>query len=145
MSRKLAEVIRSCLKLELNFISECEENILITEVNKKLKYMRWNEEHFDGKIKNYREYLSSNLQQFPKLYEITNTRVIEQMMNREILPVHILELRHDGLIFPHIDNIHYSGKIVAGLSLQRDSVLTISDSTESVNIIIPRRSFYRQM
>lgn len=144
MSRKLATAIRSFFTLELNFISESEERELICELMPKLKFTRWNEGHFDGKIHNYREYLASNLQLFPKLRKIKE-RVSDFMMDKELLPVHILELRHDGQILPHIDNKDYSGSIIAGLSLKRDSILTLSDSAESANILLPRRSFYRQM
>lgn len=143
MNRKLATAIHSCFKLELNFISELEEQEIISEVMRKMKFMRWNEGHFDGKIHNYREYLASNLSQLPRVNELMN-RVSDFMMGKEILPVHILELRHDGKILPHIDNIEYSGSIIAGLSLQRDSILTLSDSVESESILLPRRSFYRQ-
>ena len=101
--------------------------------------------HFDGKISNYREYLAQDLTQFPTLVNIMRTRISGQMMGKYILPVHILELRHDGEILPHIDNINYSGSIIAGLSLQQDSVLTLSNAEESESIILPRRSFYRQM
>jgi hypothetical protein len=143
MSRKLTSAIRSFFTLELNFISESQENELICELMPKLKYSRWNEGHFDGKIYNYREFLASNLHMFPKLQEIKD-RVSNFMIDREMLPVHVLELRHDGQILPHIDNKDYSGSIIAGLSLQRDSILTLSDSSESEKILLPRRSFYRQ-
>lgn len=144
MAKNLTAAIRSCFKLELNFISENEEKDIIYEVMRKLKFMRWNENHFDGKIHNYREYLASDLFQFPALNKIMG-RVNDQMMGKKILPVHILELRHDGQILPHIDNKSHSGSIIAGLSLQRDSILTLSDSAESESILLPRRSFYRQM
>lgn len=143
MNKKLTAAIRS-LTLELNFISENEERELINEVMEKLKFTRWNEGHFDGKIHNYREYLASNSFLFPKLNEI-KCRVSHFMMGKNMLPVHILELRHDGQILPHIDNIDYSGSIIAGLSLQRDCILTLSDSSESETILLPRRSLYRQM
>ena len=143
MNSKLTSAIRS-FTLELNFISENEEHELIYEVMRKLKFTRWNEEHFDGKIHNYREYLASNLFLFPKLKEIKG-RVNDFMMGKDMLPVHILELRHDGQILPHIDNKDYSGSIISGLSLQRDSILTLSDSSESETILLPRRSLYRQM
>jgi hypothetical protein len=142
---RLADVLRSCFRLELNFISAAEENEIISEVMRKLKFMKWNEGHFDGKIHNYREYLTSNVKQFPTLHEITENRVSKFISGNELLPVHILELRNDGKILPHVDNKDYSGSIIAGLSLQRDSILTLSDSVESVDILLPCRSFYRQM
>ena len=145
MIRKLSEILRTCFKMERNFITENEELELIKEINKKLKFMRWNEGHFDGKINNYREYLIQDFTQFPTLTHIINTRISEEMMGKDLLPVHILELRHDGEILPHIDNVNYSGAIIAGLSLQRDSILTLSNSSESESIVLPRRSFYRQM
>lgn len=145
MTAKLSEVLKSCFKLELNFISESEEIELIAEVMKKLKFMRWDEGHFDGKIQNYREHLLSDVSQFPRLNELFNSRVLKQMMSKRLLPIHMLELRYDGLIMPHVDNKTYSGSIIAGLSLQRDSIMTISNSVESKEIILPRRSFYRQI
>ena len=145
MTRNLAELLRTCFNLEHNFITKNEEIELLMEIGRKLKFMRWNMGHFDGKISNYREYLAQDLTQFPTLVYIMRTSISSQMMGKYILPVHILELRHDGEILPHIDNINYSGSIIAGLSLQQDSVLTLSNAEESESIILPRRSFYRQM
>ena len=145
MIRKLPELLRTCFKLELNFVSENEELDLIKEINQKLKFMKWNEVHFDGKISNYREYLIHDFVQFPTLAYLMNTRIRDQMMGKHFMPVHILELRQDGKILPHIDNIYYSGSIIAGLSLQRNSIMTLSNSAETESIELPRRSFYRQM
>ena len=145
MTRNLAELLRTCFNLEHHFITINEEIELLMEIGLKLKFMRWNMGHFDGKISNYREYLAQDLTQFPTLVYIMRTSISSQMMGKYILPVHILELRHDGEILPHIDNINYSGSIIAGLSLQQDSVLTLSNAEESESIILPRRSFYRQM
>lgn len=145
MKPNLSEVLKSCFRLELNFVSETEEIQLIAEVMKKLKFMRWNEGHFDGRIRNYREYLLSDTQQIPLLDNITKNRVSPHMLGKKLLPVHILELRHDGIILPHKDNENYSGSIIAGLSLQRDSILSISDSMETKEFLLPRRSIYRQI
>lgn len=61
----------------------------------KLKYMSWDEGHLDGKIKHYKEYLTSDLQQFPKLNEIPRELLLPKC-KKIFFPVHILELRHDG-------------------------------------------------
>lgn len=142
MSRKLTEVLRSCFRLELNFISVKEEAELISELSLKFKYMKWNVSHFDNKIENYREYMISDLGQFKKLSYLIEKSVRTIMMDRQILPIHVLELRHNGVIKPHLDHKDYSGSIVAGLSLQKDSILTLTDSesSSSVNIFLPRRS-----
>lgn len=148
MSRRLTEVLRSCFALEPNFISIKEENDLISELSSKFKFMKWNENHFDNKILNYREYMISDLDHFKTLSHLIDKNIRNIMTDRKILPVHVLELRHDGLIKPHIDNKNYSGSIVASLSLQRDSILTLTDSVDnssSANIFLPRRSLYRQM
>lgn len=145
MTRKLSELLRTCFKLELNFITENEEIELIKEISRKLRFMRWNKGHFDGKISNYREYMTQELRQFPTLDHLMQTRINDRMLGKDLLPVHILELNHDGEILPHVDNINYSGSVIAGLSLQRDSILTLSNTSESESIELPRRSFYRQM
>lgn len=145
MTPKLPEILRTCFKMELNFITENEELELIKEISRKFKFMRWNKGHFDGKIRNYREYLTQDLMKFPTLEHLMKTRISDRMLGKDLLPVHILELNHDGEILPHIDNIKYSGSLIAGLSLQRDSILTLSNSSESESIEMPRRSFYRQV
>lgn len=145
MNRKLPELLRTCFKLELNFITENEELELIKEISGKFKFMGWNKGHFDEKISNYREYLTQDLMQFPTLEHLMKTRISDRMLGKDLLPVHILELNHDGEISPHIDNINYSGSLIAGLSLQRDSILTLSNASESESVELPRRSFYRQM
>lgn len=143
--RRLSSLLKKCFTLEHNFISENEEQQLLKEINQKIKYIRWSEGHFDRKIINYREYLATDIMKFDSFSQITKARINAQMMGKDLLPVHILELKKDGLILPHIDNINYSGSIIAGLSLQRDGILTFSDSKESESIELPRRSFYRLM
>ena len=43
-----------------------------------------------------------------------------------LLPIHILDLAADGVIGSHVDNIEYSGRIIVGLSLLSDAVMSFS-------------------
>lgn len=141
-------ILQRFFLLQKEFITEAEELLLVSELFKKLKSMRWSDGHFDDKICNYREFCISDNSAYPVLNDIIQTRIVKLMHGRQLLPVHILELRKDGYIKPHIDNHNYSGKIIAGLSLKQDSLLTLSDPknpSNSCSIVLPRRSFYRQL
>lgn len=144
----MKSLLQRCFLLQKEFISEAEEALLVGELSRKLKSMRWSDGHFDDKICNYREFCISDLTAYPVLNDVIQTRIAALMEGRKLLPIHILELRKDGYIKPHIDNHNYSGKIIAGLSLKQDSLLTLSDPknpSNSCSILLPRRSFYRQM
>lgn len=148
MSRNFRDIINSCLRVETNFINECEESRLIQELMKKLKLLKWSEGHFDEKIRHYKEFTITHNQQFPYLNDIFNQKIRHFLPKKEFLPWHVIELGNDGEVKPHIDNKYYSGSLIAGISLQRDSILTLSDPfepTTSFQITLPRRSIYQQM
>lgn len=144
----IKSILQRCFLLQKEFITEAEEALLAGELSRKLKSMRWSDGHFDDKICNYREFCISDSSAYPVLNDIIQNRIVKLTLGRQLLPVHILELRKDGYIKPHIDNHNYSGKIIAGLSLKQDSLMTLSDPnnpSNSCSIVLPRRSFYRQM
>ena len=144
MKSKLAEVIHTSFKLHFDFVTPFEETQLLSELSQRLKRFNWNDGHFDGKIVNYREFMISDTSQFPKLSSIVLPSVKKYFRNKALLPIHVLELRMDGKINPHIDNKEYSGSIIAGLSLLRESNLVLSNSFETEKIKLPRRSLYIQ-
>lgn len=118
----------------------------MTELGRKLKKFRWSEGHFDEKISNYREFMVGNVDEFPTLKKILQMPELNKLLlDRPLLPVHVLELRTDGIIKPHIDNHAYSGRMIAGLSLGEDAVMILQKGSESFTVELPRRSFYRQM
>ena len=119
----------------------------MAELSRKLKRFRWAEGHFDEKICNYREFTVGNVADFPTLNALMQSsgELKELLLDRPLLPVHVLELRRDGVIRPHIDNHAYSGRMIAGLSLGADAKMTLQRGQEQYTILLPRRSFYRQM
>lgn len=132
--------------LRKEFISAAVENALLTELGRKLKRFRWNDGHFDGKICNYREFMVSDLGEFPALQALVQSDELKALvLDRPLLPVHVLELRRDGIIKAHIDNHAYSGRMIAAVSLGEDSQMTLQRGSECYTINLPRRSFYRQM
>lgn len=151
MQKKSAAVIEACFRLYTNVLSPESEAEILKEIGLKLKTMKWNSTHLDNKIRNYREFCISDGNRFPKLWEslrqilplISSTARLET----DLLPPHILELRHDGIIMNHIDHPEYSGNFIAVLSLQRDSLLSVFDPSCASPVFeteIPARSLYLQ-
>jgi hypothetical protein len=144
MKSKLTDAIKSCFNIYFEFVSPLEEIQIVSELSQKLKKIRWNDSHFDKNITNYKEFTISDSKSFPVFYTTALPKITSYLYAENMLPVHVLELGEDGSISPHIDNQEYSGSVIAGLSLQRDSTLIFSNAFEKVQIKLPRRSFYVQ-
>ncbi len=138
--------LKKCFLLRKEFISKAVEEALLLELGKKLKKFRWSEGHFDDKICNYREFSISDLSDYPTLKSLMQTAEMKELLlSRPLLPVHVLELRRDGIIRPHTDNHAYSGRMIAGLSLGEEATMTLKRGQEIHTVELPTRSFYRQM
>lgn len=82
--------------------------------------------HFDRVIEGYRE-VQKPLRAFSPGGRATVERLISQVFPpaTSLLPVHILDLEHDGFIERHVDHVGYSGTSIVGLSLLTDGVMTL--------------------
>jgi hypothetical protein len=143
--------VSSCFRLLPEFISLQDESAIIAEVSSKLKTIEWCENHLDQKIVNFREFSTSNPTQFPTLFRVfegfTSQFAGAAFASAKLLPLHVLELRNDGYILPHIDNAAYSGNLIAGLSLQREAILTLENPAnrhDRVQLKLMPRSLYVQ-
>ncbi|KAI0341757.1 hypothetical protein BDW22DRAFT_1358623 [Trametopsis cervina] len=109
-------------------------------------YYCFEEGHFDGVIKRYREmHVSSWPDDNPAL-----TGLLDRL--RSVHPLqetqtHILHLASEGEVFPHIDNVQASGTWILGVSLGNTRTLrleNVKDSTDIYELALPSGSVYLQ-
>lgn len=106
-----------------NFISEHEEHQLQTEIEKTMKRMRYQYDHWDDAIHGYREREKDD---WSKVNDEILQRIRTKAFKENILPqVHILDLAADGIIKPHVDSSRYCGSTIAGLSLFTDCIMRL--------------------
>uniref|UniRef100_A0A2S2NLJ5 Putative alpha-ketoglutarate-dependent dioxygenase ABH7 n=1 Tax=Schizaphis graminum TaxID=13262 RepID=A0A2S2NLJ5_SCHGA len=132
-----------------DIVSVDEESQLIDEIEKSLKRLRYQHDHWDDAIHGYRE------TEIMTWKDQNNTNVMQRLRNRvfadesiteQMKRVHVLDLCDNGYVKPHIDSIRFCGNIIAGLSLLSDSVMRLADEnypdTYVVYALLPRRSLY---
>uniref|UniRef100_A0A0K0FA85 2OG-FeII_Oxy_2 domain-containing protein n=1 Tax=Strongyloides venezuelensis TaxID=75913 RepID=A0A0K0FA85_STRVS len=128
-----------------DFITEKEEDELISEITPHMKRLKYERDHWDDAIYLFREREQRN---WSKENEIVIKRVIENSIPKEsehLSYVHILDLHKDGYIKPHIDSVRYCGNIVTGLSLLSDAVMRLvsKDRKYIFDLFLQRRSLYK--
>ncbi|CAG8565363.1 15446_t:CDS:2 [Dentiscutata heterogama] len=113
-----------------NHFTPFEQEFLLDQSLKKLKrvfgkQIVYQDSHFDDVIQGYRECQASHWgDQNDKVIEIFNKKVYDFFPRTvEWLPVHVLDLSETGGIKPHVDNVDYSGSIVAGICLMSPTVM----------------------
>ena len=112
-----------------NFITPEEELSLVTEVTPKLKRMRWELDHWDSVIFAYKE------TDWPDWKDPVNANVINRVRKTAFPPsatvlgtTHVLDMRKDGFINPHLDAVRFCGDTVAGICCLSSSVMRPSHS-----------------
>ena len=103
--------------------------------------------HYDGVIKNYRElHVSSWPEDQPRLTELLNR--LRQFHPEEPIQYHVLHLASDGEIHPHVDHLEAFGCWIVGVSLGSDRVLRLEKETPDrrlvYDVILPSGSVYVQ-
>lgn len=103
--------------------------------------------HYDGVIKNYRElHVSSWPEDQPRLTELLNR--LRQFHPEEPTQYHVLHLASDGEIHPHVDHLEAFGSWIVGVSLGSDRVLRLEKETPDrrlvYDVILPSGSVYVQ-
>ncbi|KAF9517903.1 hypothetical protein BS47DRAFT_1290337 [Hydnum rufescens UP504] len=100
------------------------------------------EGHFDGVIKFYREMhltswppdesLTSTVSAVPplssivaRLHALFMSHVSARSQRRPALQTHLLHLASNGAIFPHVDNVEASGGTIMGVSLGAERVMRL--------------------
>ncbi|CEL55311.1 Alpha-ketoglutarate-dependent dioxygenase alkB homolog 7 OS=Mus musculus GN=Alkbh7 PE=2 SV=1 [Rhizoctonia solani AG-1 IB] len=125
------------------------------------KDYNFEEGHFDGVIRDYREVtVSAWPQSYPpglsgillRLYELIDSGSTTHdpgLITPPHIQTHILHLASTGVILPHIDNIEASGSVIAGVSLGDTRVLRLTQSTVgseslSFDVLLESGSVYIQ-
>lgn len=121
-------------------VSPKEQGRLLQDVQGPLKRRRYQASHWDGVIDQYREIGLALPRWSAESRGIIERKVIPRLpgVDRALLDPHVLDLNEDGAIYPHVDNVAFSGEFVAGLSLLSTAVmrLTPSDGTRDGTICI---------
>uniref|UniRef100_A0A183BJ02 N-alpha-acetyltransferase 40 n=1 Tax=Globodera pallida TaxID=36090 RepID=A0A183BJ02_GLOPA len=128
-----------------------EEHQLLAEIYPHMKRMRWEDEHWDGQIRLYRE-----REQLMESWQPENQALIKRIWHTSFPPpfkpspyVHILDLHQDGFIRAHLDKPRYCGRVISGLSLLSTSVMRMRHEDERLaqccvaDLLLTRRSLYR--
>ena len=128
------------IKIVLDVVTEKEESELIQFASQKLKKFKFDSNHFDNVITDYRECMSTTIPHQNKIMSIVS------QLNENWMPFHILELSQKGFINYHVD--HYSGENICGLSLVGDCVMHLQRSSlnsqlpKDIYLFLPQRSLY---
>ncbi|XP_062874991.1 alpha-ketoglutarate-dependent dioxygenase alkB homolog 7, mitochondrial [Trichomycterus rosablanca] len=144
-SAAVLEAVHGHVEVQHDFITEEEEQALLTELEPALKKKRYEFDHWDDAIHGYRE--TERLR-----WESTCTEVLDRVRavafarGSELLgPVHVLDLDKAGYIKPHVDSEKFCGSTIAGLSLLSGSVMRlvqVDNSANWVDLLLSRRSLY---
>ncbi|KAJ8283255.1 hypothetical protein COCON_G00021050 [Conger conger] len=144
-SSAVLERVREHVEVREDFISEDEERALLTELEPGLKKKRYEFDHWDDAIHGYRE---TERLQWSATCEVVLDRVRGVAFPKDsalLGPVHVLDLDKAGYIKPHIDSVKFCGSTIAGINLLSESVMRLvkeGDSTEWLDLLLPRRSLY---
>lgn len=144
-STEVIESLQDDFLVMYNFINEKEEELLVNEVQRKLKKMRYEYDHWDNAIHGYREYEEKN-------WSNSSESIIERVRSTvfpigasQMALVHVLDLDKDGHIKAHIDSVKFCGDTIAGLSLLSPCVMQLvndKNSSLSAKCLLPQRSLY---
>ncbi|EUB63164.1 Alkylated DNA repair protein AlkB [Echinococcus granulosus] len=129
-----------------DFITEEEEQSLLSELDPILSRSRYQTSHWDNAIEDFRETERKN-------WRAPNRLIIDRLRQKtldvlkeeprpegahkassfdDLLPyIHVLDLAPTGWIKPHVDSIRYCGGVVAVLSLLADSIARFTVAPES--------------
>lgn len=110
-----------------DFISPAEENDLLSAVNVSLKRKKYEGNHWDSVISQYKEIEINESKLNSEAVSILSKcrKFIDFKIEKSVkyLPVHAIDLADDGMIYPHVDSVKFSGELIAGLSLLSDRIL----------------------
>ncbi|CAG0921070.1 unnamed protein product [Notodromas monacha] len=135
------------MTVHADFLTTAEEAALVEEVSPRLKRMVYETEHWDAVIHAFKE------TEWPEWRNKANLAVIDKVRktaflgskSRVVNSVHVLELRRDGFIQPHVDSVRFCGETVAGLCCLSASVMRFRHELRPelvVDFLLPQRSLY---
>lgn len=136
ISRTLSTNLDSHFGLLENVISHAEEEELVRYVSSLLRRKRYEGNHWDSVIVQYKELELHEARKMPERVEDVLRRVealIKQSYRSEIgqlQPPHVIDLDALGRIGPHIDSIKHSGGVLCGLSLMSSRIMELAQDAE---------------
>ncbi|GAB5586686.1 hypothetical protein Unana1_01586 [Umbelopsis nana] len=136
------------------FVSNQEHDRIADICEKKLKralgrQVEYHQQHFDTVIHRYRECSASHWgKQDEYMTDFIKSRIYSTFPDQfEWIEPHILDLDAGGEIRAHIDNVEYSGSVVAGLCLLSPAIMTLrhkDDSNIRLDVLLEPGTFYIQ-
>ena len=128
-----------------DFINEQEHESLCMEVEKHLKKLRYEYDHWDNAIHGYREMEKQS-------WTIENQSILDRLRklafraeSEHLSHVHVLDLSEEGHIKPHVDSVRFCGSTIAGISLLSPCVFKLintKDPSSFATCLVRPRSLY---
>ena len=129
-----------------SFLSEEEHDALVAVVDGRLGKRRYERDHWDGVIDNYRE------GEIPERFLCPTARaavdrVRETLATRHgatrFLPPHAIDLADsESAISPHVDSVKFSGGLVAGVSLLSAATMSLCKADAATGEELPEGPRY---
>ena len=114
-------------------------------MNNNFRKYQYERNHQDRAIHNFRE-IERRLWSPESLKILNRIRETVFLPEDELMPAtHVLDIDSNGEILPHVDNVKFVGRALAGLSLLSDAVMRFEKcetKNEVFDIFLPRRSLY---
>eukprot|EP01036_Dinobryon_divergens_P028314 gene28314-37245_t len=148
------------LQLLLNVINEKEESILVGYLSSLLSRKKYQGNHWDDVISEYKEIELQRKSATPDVLAIIDNiqNVIAKSQEHaatkfraEFMQPHVIDLAGNGHIAPHVDSIKFSGDMIAGISLLSTRTMVLSpegdpassrDPVADIALRLPPRSLY---
>lgn len=144
-SENLATQVERYFSINESFVSEDEQQILLKEIEKHFKGLRYEYDHWDEAIHGYRETEKSR-------WSSETQTILQRVRQAAFKPgasqlplVHVLDLAENGYIKPHVDSIKFCGPTIAGISLISPSIMKLvkeNDHSQWVKVLLRPGSLY---
>ncbi|ETV66350.1 hypothetical protein, variant 1 [Aphanomyces astaci] len=142
---KDAALVWNDLQVMQDVLTLDEERLLADEAAALLRRRRYEVNHWDQVIVNFKEMETVKWSQEAAdiLARVRTLPILPQDLEY-FPPVHVIDLAEAGYIKPHVDSIKFSGQVVAGLNLLSPAVMRFEEEhgDNRIDLLLPRRSFY---
>jgi len=128
-----------------DFITENEEKSLLSEVERYMKRLRYEYDHWGNAIHGFRETEK-------KSWNSSNSEILQRVKDIAFPPgvspiayVHVLDIAKEGYIKPHVDAVRFCGDTIAGLCLLSSCVMRLAlekDGSKYGDLHLPQRCLY---
>ena len=137
--------VPSGIKVWPDFVTEAEEMTLMKEIDRKWRRLKYQQNHWDNAIQNYRELELSRWSSVSA--SILETVRGSAFKNDDRLKnlTHVLDLHEDGVITAHVDSTRFCGRALAGLCLLSPCVMKFTKVAEPdvwYKVLLSRRCLY---